>query len=262
MRVKLFPNAHDDSLFIMDILKKILLREGIDIVDSEFDVGIAIGGDGAFLHMVNVADFPEGVKFIGINNGTLGFLQEIKPTDLTRFVELLKNDKLQSEYISFEEICIKGNNEELHLNALNEVVVRDINLKTMYMDVFIDGKLLENYVGDGLMISTPIGSTAYNLSGYGAIIYNGLHTLQITPLAPINNNIYRTLINSVVIPEDNLIKLYPVHRTNGVVVIVDGINYRIESLDCIEIKISPRRLECLRMEEYNYTDIINEKFLK
>ncbi len=131
------------------------------------------------------------------------------------------------------------NNEELHLNALNEVVVRDINLKTMYMDVFIDGKLLENYVGDGLMISTPIGSTAYNLSGYGAIIYNGLHTLQITPLAPINNNIYRTLINSVVIPEDNLIKLYPVHRTNGVVVIVDGINYRIESLDCIEIKISP-----------------------
>ncbi len=61
----------------MDILKKILLREGIDIVDSEFDVGIAIGGDGAFLHMVNVADFPEGVKFIGINNGRWGFYKKL-----------------------------------------------------------------------------------------------------------------------------------------------------------------------------------------
>lgn len=261
MRIKLFPNKNSDSLFIANILTEELRKNGFNLADENYDLAIAIGGDGSFLHMVNTNKFNTNIKYIGINNGTLGFLQEIKPTELNSFINNLKTNNYKEELIGFENIKVITNDEAYYFNSLNETVIRDMNLSTAYFKVFINGTYLEKFVGDGLMISTPSGSTAYNLSCNGAIIFNGIHTLQVTPIAPINNNIYRTISNPIVLPEDRVIRLIPTDRTTDIMILVDGVNHLIKNVNAIEIRISDEKLKCIRMQEYDYTQIINDKFL-
>ncbi|MCX4364918.1 MAG: NAD(+)/NADH kinase [Bacilli bacterium] len=232
MKIKLFPNKNADSLFIADILKEKLENNGFSLVENDYELAIAIGGDGSFLHMVNANDFNENIKYIGINNGTLGFLQEIKPTEISSFIEYLKEENYKEELISYENIKVVTNDEAYYFKGLNETVIRDMNL-----------------------------STAYNLSCNGAIIFNGIHTLQVTPIAPINNNIYRTISNPIVLPEDRIIKLIPNKRTTDIMLLVDGVNHVLKNVQYIEIRVSEVKLKCIRMNDYDYTNIINDKFL-
>lgn len=261
MKIKLFPNKNDDSKFIADILKAELINNDFELADDNYDLAIAIGGDGAFLHMIALNDFNTNINYIGINNGTLGFLQEVKPTDLNFFINNLKNQNYKVEELSYESIKVITKENVYYFNSLNETVIRDYNLSAVYLNVTINNVILENFVGDGIMISTPVGSTAYNLSCNGAMIFNGLHTLQLTPIAPINNNIYRTITNSIVLPEDRVIKIMPMHRTKDIMLLVDGVNHLFKNVISIEIKIEGKKLKCLRMQDYDYTKIVNEKFL-
>lgn len=261
MKTKLYYNESSESRFLADILHHKLEREGIVVGDESPDVGIAIGGDGSFLHMVSHNDFNTNILYIGVNNGTLGFLTEIKPTELNNFTNILKNNNYRLENISFEEVKVVSANGEYHFKTLNEVVVRDEYLSTTYLKVTVNDQLLETFVGDGLLISTPTGSTAYNLSGNGAIIYSELHTLQITPLAPINNKVYRCITNPIVLPEDKVIRLYPTERTKDIIILADGKKHTIKDAEYVEINISKDKLKCIRLNEYDYTTIINDKYL-
>lgn len=262
MKIKLFESPNSDSLFIKEILIALLKKEGFKITESNsFDIGIAIGGDGTFLHMVMKSNFNTKALFVGINNGTLGFLQEIKPNEIKKFIKNLSSKKYKIEELSFEEITVISKGKKQRFKSLNEVVVRERDLKTAYLDVLIDGKILENFVGDGVMVSTPTGSTSYNLSGGGAIIYSGLHALEITPLAPINNYIYRTLTNSIIIPDTRVITIVPTKRTKSVNLFIDGNNHQYDTIDRIELNLSKDSIRVIRMNEYDYTEIINSKFL-
>ena len=85
MKIKLFESSNSDSTFIKEILTSLLIKAGFKVTESKkFDIGIAIGGDGTFLHMIMESNFNPDVLFIGVNNGTLGFLQEIKPNERER----------------------------------------------------------------------------------------------------------------------------------------------------------------------------------
>lgn len=263
MKIRLFYNDHKDTIFLAEVIKEQLIESGFEISNNDkFDLGIAIGGDGTFLHMVTESKFRDNCLYVGINNGTLGFLQEIKPNELNNFIDVLKNNKYKIEEVSYEEITVNEQNKKYHYNALNEVVIRDLSLRTAYFDITIDKVILENYVGDGIMVSTPIGSTAYNLSSNGAIIYNGVNALEITPLAPINNYVYRTLSNSVIIPDEKIIGIKPTSRTKSIGLFIDGVNHEFETVDDIEIKLSKKRIKVIRLDSYNYTSIIFNKFLK
>ena len=129
------------------------------------------------------------------------------------------------------------------------------------MDIEIDNEKLESFVGDGLLISTSVGSTAYNLSFGGSIVYNNFHTLQITPIAPLNNKSYRNLVNSIIIPENLTITLYPSKKTTDLIVTIDGENKKYTDVIRIETLVRDKKIKCIRTENYNYTRIINEKFL-
>lgn len=261
MKTKLYYNESSESKFLADILKHKLEREGIIVGDETPEIGIAIGGDGSFLHMVAANDFNTDILYIGVNNGTLGFLTEIKPTELNYFTDVIKNSDYKLEHISYEEVKVVAENGEYNFKTLNEVVVRDEYLSTTYLKVTVDDKLLENFVGDGLLVSTPTGSTAYNLSGNGAIVYSDLHTMQITPLAPINNKVYRCITNPIVLPEYKVIKLYPIERTKDLIILADGKKYTIKDAKHVEIKICKDKLKCIRLNDYDYTTIINDKYL-
>ena len=229
--------------------KKLTLKsykEKFIICDKDYELAIAIGGDGSFLRMLKRSNFNSDIYYIGVNSGTLGFLQEIKPKDLNKFVEKLKNNNFKIEEIGIQETIIHSKNSSSLFYTLNEIVIRDKNLNTTKLNIRIDNFLLEKFVGDGILVSTSTGSTAYNLSYGGSIVYNTLHTLQITPIAPLNNKSYRSLLNSVVLPENKLVTIIPENKNISIIVSkviklkvifldVDGVlnhcDYKIDIID-------------------------------
>ena len=239
-----------------------LKENGFTIDADEFDLGIAIGGDGSFLRMVKNTEFDINKYYIGVNTGTLGFAQEVNASNLDDFIYKLKNNKYKIEEIGVEEIEITYDNKIDKYYSLNDLAIRDSELNTTKLEIKIEEKVLENFVGDGILISTSFGSTAYNLSFGGSIIDNSIHALQITPIAPLNSKAYRTLVNSIVIPQDKVIKITPKEDKSNLIISIDGENYFYENVNKIEAFIKNRHIKCLREEEYNFILKVNEKFLK
>ena len=249
-KIRLFANDNTLSNEIKNILSNKLKENNFIISDDDYELGIAIGGDGSFLRMLKQSNFNSDVYYIGINTGTLGFLQEIKPDNIDDFILNLKNNNYKIEEIGIQKTKINSNNISSIFYSLNEIVVRNKELNTIFLNIFIDDILLEKFIGDGILVSTSVGSTAYNLSFGGSIVYNTLHTLEITPIAPLNNKSYRNLLNSIIIPEDKTIKLLP-SNSKDIIITVDGENNIYEDVSSIETTVSDKKIKCLRMNNYN-----------
>ncbi len=259
-KIKIFPNNNKKSQKIAQSLKEKLMQRGYILDHQYYDLAIAIGGDGSFLRMVKDCNFNSEIYYLGINVGTLGFAQEIYPEDIDLFLQKLKKNDYKVETIGIEETKIKTKEQEFNFYSLNEILIREKNLNTVYLKVLIGKNILEKFVGDGILISTSFGSTAYNLSFGGSIVYNELHTLQITPIAPLNSKSYKVLRNSVIIPEKRKIKLIPTYRSKDFMITIDGVNHYYKDIEKLEIYVK-KKIKCLRMNEYDYTKKVNEKLL-
>ena len=259
--IKLFVNKNDKSLGTAKLIKDKLTNNGFIIDDKNYDLAIAVGGDGSFLRMVKQNNFNSDIYYIGINSGTLGFMQEVKVEEIDKFIEELKNNKYKVEEIGIQETIVNYENSSSRFYSLNEIVIRDKNLKVVKLDINIDNDLLERFLGDGILIASSSGSTAHNLSYGGSIVYNTFTSLQITPMGPINSKVYRSLINSVIVPDKKEIILKPEENHKNLIVTVDGENNVYNNVDNITTKIEDKKIKCLRLSHYNFPEKINEKLL-
>ncbi len=260
-KIKLFVGDSDKAIQLAKEVSNTFEREGFTITTSnDFDLGVAIGGDGAFLKMVNESNFLEDALYVGINAGTLGFAQDVEIHEIEDFIHQIQNDEYYYEEIGIETIKILDHEEEEIFHCLNEFVVRDSDLKTIHCDLYVDDVLLEPYVGDGLLISTSFGSTAYNLSFGGSMVYNEFDTLQITPVAPIHNSSYSTLVNSLILPGSKKVRIVPT-STKKCILTIDGRSYTYSHIHDIETSIE-RHIRLFRKKNYNYIQKINDKFVK
>ena len=260
--VKLFVNDNETSKNVSKIVKEKLESANFQIVEDNYDLAIAIGGDGSFLRMIKSSNFNENCLYIGINAGTLGFAQEVNVEEIDKFILDLENNNYKIENIGIQEIEIKTPDTISKQLSLNEMIVRDMELNTANLKVLVEGVLLEDFVGDGLLLATSFGSTAYNLSFGGSIVYNTFHTLQLTPIAPLNNKSYRNLLNSVILPDNKEVVIKPFNRTKNLLITVDGDNNFYKNVDYVSSKVSGREIQILRMKDYNFIKKINDKFLK
>ncbi len=258
-KIKLFVNQDDNSQEVANNLKKELEDNNFLIVDNDYDLAISIGGDGSFLRMVRNNLFNDNIYYIGVNAGTLGFLQEIDVNDTINFVNRLKNHDYKIEELNIEESTIDANDKKYVFNSLNEIVIRKKNFSILKTDIYIDDELLEHFSGDGLLISTSTGSTAYNMSFGGSIVYNTLNTLQLTPIAPLNNQAYRTLVNSLIVPVDK--KITFINNNVDIFLMIDGKIKEIDEVSKIEVKISSKKIKCLRMNDFHFIKIVNNKII-
>lgn len=262
-KVKLFVNNNLKSRKAAEEIKEELLNNNFELVEEDFDLGIAVGGDGSFLRMITNSDFNSECYYVGINAGTLGFAQDISLEDIKTFVKSLTKENLNYEKIAIGEVeIILKNNEIKKFNIINEIVVRNEELNTLHANVLVDNQLLEKYVGDGLLIATSFGSTAYNLSFGGSIVFNTFDTLQITPIAPLNNKSYRNLINSVIIPTKKTIIIEPNTNDNNLLITIDGKNLFLNDVEKIKIVINDKSINIIRKTDYNFIKKVNEKFIK
>lgn len=261
-KVRLFVNHNIKSRQVERETREVLLRENFEITESDdFDLGIAIGGDGSFLRMVNESNFHNDALYVGINAGTLGFAQDISIEEINSFVNSIKAGNFFYEEIGIQEVKIQSREGITTFQSLNEIVLREEELNTIHLDVLIDGVLLENFVGDGILISTSFGSTAYNLSYGGSIVDNAFDTLQITPIAPMSNKTYHSLTNSLVIPSTKKITIIPKQNCNNMLITTDGRNSFYTEVSKIETSITSH-IHLIRKKDYNYIKKINDKFIK
>ena len=262
-KVKLFVNNNLKSRKAAEEIKEELLNNKFVLVEEDFDLGIAVGRDGSFLRMVNNSNFNSKCYYVGINAGTLGFAQDVSLDEIKPFIKSLHKDKLNYEKIAVGEVeVLLKDNTAYNYNIINEIVIRNEELNTLHTNVYVENSLLEKYVGDGLLIATSFGSTAYNLSFGGSIVYNTFDTLQITPIAPLNNKSYRNLINSVIIPTKNKITIEPNTNDNNLLITIDGKNIFLNEVDKINVVINNKCINIIRKTDYNFIEKINEKFIK
>ncbi len=259
-KVKIFYNNNDKSINTFNEVKDKLIKNGFNIVENDYNIAIAIGGDGSFLRMVKETNFKSDVLYLGINTGTLGFAQEIHVNELDELIENLKTGNYKVNEFGVQETNLYSNYENSKFYSLNDIVIRDMDLNTLKLDIFIDDALLEHFAGDGILVSTSFGSTAYNLSFRGSIIYNTFHALELTPVAPLNNKTYRTLTNSLVLPQNKNIEIVPVSNKN-LIVTIDGENKYYENVDKIDTILSDKTIMCYQNIDYNFVKKINDKFL-
>lgn len=262
-KVKLFINNNLKSRKAAEEIKKELINNKFQLVEEDFDLGIAVGGDGSFLRMVTNSNFNSECYYVGINAGTLGFAQDISLEEIKPFIKSLSKENINYDKIGIGEVEVIFKNKTVNkFNIVNEIVIRNEELNTLHANVFVDESLLEKYVGDGLLIATSFGSTAYNLSFGGSIVFNTFDTLQLTPIAPLNNKSYRNLINSVIIPSNKIITIEPNTNDNNLLITVDGKNTFLNEVEKIKIVINNKTINIIRKKDYDFIKKVNEKFIK
>lgn len=259
--VRLFPNINPNSKQIEKLLISKLSKCGFTLCKEEYDLGIAIGGDGSFLHMLKDNNFNTLASYVGVNTGTLGFLQEIRPDNMDIFIDNLASEKYKTDMIGIQETKVDCETFYEKFYSLNEIAVERSNRKLFTTKVFVDEEYLETFDGDGLIIATSVGSTAHNLSYGGSIIYSSLHTLQITPKGALNNKVFNSLLNSIVLPEDKIITLIPTEENRDILISIDGVDRIYNDVRKVETTVSDKKIKCLRMNNYNFINVVNEKFL-
>lgn len=206
------------------------------------DVVITIGGDGMLLSAFHMYEKElDTVRFVGIHTGHLGFYTDYRDFEVDKLIDNLKNDTGDS--ISYPILKVKVTLDDgrvFRSRALNEATIKRIE-KTMVADVMINKVKFERFRGDGILVSTPTGSTAYNKSLGGAILHPTIEALQMSEISSINNRVFRTLGSSLIIPKDDRIVIVP-KRLGTYTVSIDNKTYHHKNIAKVEFYISNHKI--------------------
>ncbi len=224
-----------------------------DQMCQKSDILVSVGGDGTLISVVRRSyDFHKPV--LGINVGRLGFLTDIYPQDLEHFIKKIKKDEFRIDERMMIELSILGKKERIV--AFNDVVLtRPAVSKMIEIDVynFCDDKLINSYYGDGLIISTPTGSTAYNLSAGGPVVYPLTDGFIFTPICP-----HSLTQRPLVLP--GTFELTIKTTSKSALIIVDGQDmYEFTVEDTIHVKKAEVGARLIHRKERNYFDVLREK---
>jgi NAD+ kinase len=233
--------------------------EDRETIGEKCDLLIVIGGDGSMLNAARTAANCN-VPILGINRGKLGFLADIKPTDMEREItEILKGEYIEEKRFLLEtEICSSNNTTPIQAcSALNEVVLRSSNTAAMLeFEVYIDNRFMCSYRSDGLIITTPTGSTAYSLSGGGSILHPSLNAIALVPMFP------HTLTNRpIVIHGDSEIKIVipELNQSKPKISCDSHVHLDVHSHDTILIRKLKKELRLIHPKNYDYFNALRSK---
>jgi NAD+ kinase len=223
---------------------------------SGIELGISIGGDGTFLKFVTYVR-SSGVPVMGINTGRLGFLANTSREDL----EKVLNKVAKKDYVFQKRSLIKVTTDENYFGddnyGLNELAVHKKDTSSMItVHAELDGKFLNSYWADGLIVATPTGSTAYSLSCGGPIITPGCAVHILSPIAPHNLN-----VRPVVVPDHMPIKLTVDGRDRSYLLTLDSYSKVVKRGTEVHLEKASFMINVIKFEENNFLDTIRNKMM-
>ena len=227
-------------------------------LDKSYDLFFSIGGDGTILKSVTfVRDL--GIPIVGINSGRLGFLATIQKKNVEESIRQILAGNYSISERSLLAIETKPSNRSLEtLNfALNEIAVNRKNTTSMIkVETHVNNEYLTSYWSDGLIVSTPTGSTGYSLSCGGPVIDPSTHSFVITPIAPHNLN-----ARPFVIPDDCTITLKVSGREESYLVSLDSRIATLSNETEITIKKAPFAIQLVQLSDDSFIKTLREKLL-
>ncbi|EGL18512.1 NAD(+)/NADH kinase [Paenibacillus sp. HGF7] len=238
---------------------------GMELDEQEPEVVVSIGGDGTMLIAFHqFADKLDRISFVGIHTGHLGFFADWKPDQLDYLVELMHNGEINQDMRIVQypilEIEIHSSQGVEQRLALNEFTLKGIE-NTLVAQVDINDEMFEMFRGDGICVSTPSGSTAYNKSLGGAIVHPSLAAIQIAEIASINNRVYRTLGSPMLLPMHHHCDIYPKSK-HPVYLAFDYQYVQRSDVESIRCRVSPNlKVKFARYRPFPFWNRVREAFI-
>lgn len=220
------------------------------------DLLVVLGGDGT---MLAAARMVEGrpIPILGVNAGGLGFLTAVTHDDAFMALErVFSQSYMEEERLMLRARVMRRGEEVLTASVLNDAVMSKGALSHMVqMEISIDGQFVTRLRGDGLIVSTPTGSTAYSMAAGGPILNPSVHALILTPICP------HTLTNRpIVIPQDVLLDVALVSKDHGAMATFDGqVGLALQPGDRVEIRASENKTRLIRFPDRSYYDMLSNK---
>jgi NAD+ kinase len=247
----------------MDLLVEHLTKIGITVIPSEeiaaADLAIAIGGDGTMLYAGSQI-WDHDVPLLGINRGRLGFLADVTPDEMLSSVDHV----LSGEYSVEARLLLEGKLEKTSGEIASGIAFNDVVLqrhdtgRMVDFETSVGGQFVNTHAGDGLIVATPTGSTAYALSCGGPIIEPNLDAMVVVPICP------HTLTDRpIVIAANQAITLRLLEREDaGASVSIDGHSIgQISAGDTLTIEASEKRIRLIHPPGYDFYGILRSKLL-
>lgn len=213
---------------------------------EDFDVGIVIGGDGTLLRASKLLS-PLGVPILGIKVGGLGFLLDVAPEDYRLAIDKLLNRDYYIEKRGTLEVVVKSESvTKGKFLAINDAVVNKGTFARMLeITLFVNSRLVARYPADGIIVSTPTGSTAYSLSAGGPIVSPDLDCILVTPICPHSLFLRPLLLN----PKDT-IEIVVGEKHEEVMLTIDGqLGLHLDTKDKVRVSFSDIQCKLIRLSE-------------
>lgn len=263
-----FFNRNNVELVIEEKFLKILYEEEIvgkkyntfashKDLDSSFDILISIGGDGTMLRAATFVR-DSGIPMLGVNAGRLGFLAKVQKENIETFLHIVLEKKYTISERTLLTMDANPSSSEIDINfAMNEVTVSRKDTTSMItIETYLNGEYLNSYWADGLIISTPTGSTGYSLSCGGPILTPDVKAFVITPIAPHN-----LTARPLVIPDDTEIRLKVSGREEQYLVSLDSRISSVNNNSELIIKKTPFKINMVEIPEETFLKTLRTKLL-
>ena len=219
------------------------------------DMALSIGGDGTLLGVCRRFD-DQGVPVCGINLGTLGFLADIEPRELeSRLAKILAGQYRVERRLLLSGYVRNDLGEKFLGNAINDVVITKGGVARMlYLGLYVNQTHLMDYKADGIIVSSPTGSTAYSLSAGGPILNPNIRALLLTPICA-----HTFQMRPLIVNEDDEV-LIKISAMQDVMVTLDGqVSYQIQPNDEVVVRKSKATAQIVKFDDKNYYDVLKAK---
>ncbi len=224
-----------------------------DEMCSSVDFIVTIGGDGTLLSTVRKS-FDYDIPILGVHAGNLGFLADISMNELDEFIQKIIKGEYKVDERAILEASVIKDNKEVKMYAFNDIVLTRTRVSNMiHIETSIDSKSFNTYHGDGVIVSTPTGSTAYNLSAGGPILFPMSNVFALTPICP-----HSLTQRPLVLPGKFAIEM----RTSEerALIIIDGQDVHELGLgESVHIKLAHKTVKLIHKEEFDYFDVLKGK---
>lgn len=240
----------DDQQFPVDPVQV------FDGCDFEADFAISMGGDGTFLRTASMVGRKE-IPILGFNTGRLGFLADVNAVDIEHTIAAFYQDDYSVETRAVIQVETSGEALQGYPCALNDVAILKRDSASMItIHAAINGEPLAVYQADGLIMSTPTGSTAYSLSVGGPIIVPGTHVFSLTAVAPHSLN-----VRPIVFSEDSVVELTVETRSHNFLVALDGRSEKLPDSTRLTLRKAPYRVQVIKRSGTRYFRTLREKMM-
>lgn len=226
-----------------------------ELVGRKADFLFSIGGDGTFIDAANLVG-DSGIPILGVNTGRIGFLTNVNASNFEDALTALQNSDYEIDNRTLLHLELQKKSETVSYFALNDISIHPLGESLNGVQVWANNCKVNTYWGDGLIVATPTGSTAYSLSCGGPIVVPTADVILLTPIAS-----HSLTVRPLVLPSDYPLEIKVESRTHGFVLSVDSHRMNLPD-DCIlHITKEKFTIKAVRLPEANFYSVIREKLL-